>query len=68
MAILTDSIVSVLLKIFAGDSPIRERISDPGAIIEGAGVRPGQTVLEETRISPRDEREFTIGWAIFHAL
>jgi ubiquinone/menaquinone biosynthesis C-methylase UbiE len=35
-----------MLKIFACDSPLRKRISDPGAIIQGAGVQPGQTVLE----------------------
>jgi ubiquinone/menaquinone biosynthesis C-methylase UbiE len=46
VAVLTDSIVRVLLKIFASDSPIRKHISDPQAIIQGAGVQPGQTVLE----------------------
>jgi ubiquinone/menaquinone biosynthesis C-methylase UbiE len=46
VAVLIDSIVSVLLKVFASDNPIRERISDPVAIIRGAGVQPGQTVLE----------------------
>jgi ubiquinone/menaquinone biosynthesis C-methylase UbiE len=46
VAVLTNRIASFLLKIFASDSRIRERISDPGAIIQGAGVQPGQTVLE----------------------
>lgn len=46
MAVLTDRFVNILLKIFACDNPIRERFSDPVAIIQGAGVRPGQTALE----------------------
>jgi demethylmenaquinone methyltransferase/2-methoxy-6-polyprenyl-1,4-benzoquinol methylase len=46
MSVLTDSVVRVLLKILANDGPIRERLSDPVAILQGAGVRPGQTALE----------------------
>ena len=46
MTAMVDGIVRVLLKVFASDSPIRERISDPLAIIQGAGVQLGRTVLE----------------------
>jgi tRNA A58 N-methylase Trm61 len=35
-----------LLKIFATDNPGRVRFSDPGLILQGAGVRSGQKVLE----------------------
>jgi ubiquinone/menaquinone biosynthesis C-methylase UbiE len=43
---LKNKIASGLLKIFASDSPLRKRLSDPGRIIQGAGVQPGQKVLE----------------------
>lgn len=46
VAVLRDRIASIMLKIFACDSPLRKRISDPEAIIQGAGVQSGQTVLE----------------------
>ena len=45
-ATLKSRIVDILLKIFASDSPIRKRFSDPALIIQGAGVRAGQQVLE----------------------
>ena len=39
-------IEDALLKIFATDNPGRVRFSDPGLILQGAGVRSGQKVLE----------------------
>ena len=39
-------VADALLKVFASDSPARERIWDPQQIIQGAGVRAGLTVLE----------------------
>ena len=45
-ATLKSRIVDILLKIFASDSPIRKRLSDPALIIQGAGVQAGQHVLE----------------------
>jgi ubiquinone/menaquinone biosynthesis C-methylase UbiE len=41
-----DKIAGVLLKVFATDSPLRARLSDPQPIIAGAGVQPGLQVLE----------------------
>jgi demethylmenaquinone methyltransferase/2-methoxy-6-polyprenyl-1,4-benzoquinol methylase len=46
MTVLRNRITDIMLKIFACDSPLRKRISDPEAIIQGAGVTAGQTVLE----------------------
>ncbi len=46
MAALKTRIADFLLKIFASDDPRRKRFSDPELIIQGAGVQPGQTVLE----------------------
>ncbi|RLG29903.1 hypothetical protein DRN98_07895 [Methanosarcinales archaeon] len=46
MGILKKSITDILLKFFACDSPLRKWIHDPGVILQGAGVRAGQTVLE----------------------
>lgn len=43
---LRKRIVGAMLKVFASDSPLRKRISDPDPIIQGAGVQSGQTVLE----------------------
>jgi ubiquinone/menaquinone biosynthesis C-methylase UbiE len=46
VAALKNRIADFLLKIFASDSPLRKRFSDPGPIIQGTGVKPGQTLLE----------------------
>jgi ubiquinone/menaquinone biosynthesis C-methylase UbiE len=46
LSILKNQMAGALLKIFATDSPLRKRISDPERIIQGAGVRSGQQVLE----------------------
>jgi ubiquinone/menaquinone biosynthesis C-methylase UbiE len=46
LAVLRDKLATGLLKIFASDSPLRKRWSDPERIIQGAGVQPGQRVLE----------------------
>jgi tRNA G46 methylase TrmB len=45
-ATLKNKIASALLQVFASDSSLRKRFSDPGRIIQGAGVRSGQKVLE----------------------
>jgi len=46
LAKMENKIANALLKIFASDSPRRKRLSDPELIIQGAGVRSGQKVLE----------------------
>ncbi len=46
MPALKTRIAGFLLKIFASDDPRRRRFSDPELIVQGAGVQPGQTVLE----------------------
>ena len=46
LATLKSRMVEILLKIFASDSPIRKRFSDPALIIQGAGMQAGQHVLE----------------------
>jgi ubiquinone/menaquinone biosynthesis C-methylase UbiE len=46
LPLLRDKIADTLLKIFASDSPLRKRLSDPELIIQGAGVRSGHKVLE----------------------
>jgi demethylmenaquinone methyltransferase/2-methoxy-6-polyprenyl-1,4-benzoquinol methylase len=39
-------ITQALLRVFASDHPIRRRFSDPEKILNGAGVRAGERVLE----------------------
>jgi ubiquinone/menaquinone biosynthesis C-methylase UbiE len=46
MPALKTRIADFLLKIFATDNPARNRFSDPVLIVQGAGVQPGQAVLE----------------------
>jgi hypothetical protein len=43
---LENKIANALLQVFASDSPLRKRFSDPERIIQGAGARPGQKALE----------------------
>lgn len=46
LAALRSGITDALLKVLASDHPARSRFSDPRRILGGAGVRPGQQVLE----------------------
>jgi ubiquinone/menaquinone biosynthesis C-methylase UbiE len=39
-------LAELLLKVFASDSRLRQRLMDPVQILQGANIRAGQTVLE----------------------
>ena len=51
-----------------GSDQLAERLDQGLIYVRKAAENLRLTNLQETRISPRDNREFTAGWALAHAL